>query len=141
MSSTAVSPSERRARRWRLLIIVGVVAALAAGSIFVAQRRKSDEAAADAAASEVAAELRPQLANVNLDAAFQGYATWAVNHSIPQPFPTMPTVDAALLDYSATPTSVMITFQVTTHGLDRCITGTFSADAGSATTINDCVHR
>lgn len=137
----AVSPTERRARRWRLLIIVGVAAALAAGSIYLAQRQKSDAAAADAAAADVAAQLQPQLANVNLEEAFQGYAAWAVNHSTPQPFPTMPKVEAALLDYSATPNSVTITYQVTTRGLDRCVTGTFSADAGSATTINDCIHR
>jgi hypothetical protein len=53
----------------------------------------------------------------------------------------MPKVEAALLDYSATPNSVTITFQVTTRGLDRCVTGTFSPDTGPATTINDCVRR
>jgi hypothetical protein len=141
ISSGAVSPTEHRARRWRLLIIIGVAAALAAGTIYIAQRKKSDEAAADAAAASVATQLQPQLANVNLQEAFPAYAAWAVNHSTPLLFPTMPKVEAALLDYSATPNSVAITYQVTTRGLDRCVTGTFSPDAGPATSINDCVHR
>jgi hypothetical protein len=109
--------------------------------MYLAQRKRSDEGAADAAAVKVAAQLEPQLSSVNRNEALAAYATWAVNHTAPAPFPSIPKVDAALLDYSATPNSVTITYQVTTRGLDRCVTGTFSSSAGSSTSINDCSHR
>jgi len=141
LEKTPLPAAEARARRWRLLVIIVVIAALVGGGLYVGQRQKADEAAADAAAAEVAAQLEPQLSAVNLNEAFAFYAAWAVNHTTPEPFPTIPKVEAALLDYSATPSSVTITYQVTTRGLDRCVTGTFSPDAGASTTINDCIHR
>lgn len=140
-----IPPEERRARRWRLLVIVVVAAALLGGIVVVGHRVRSDraaaEAAADAAARAVATELGPQLSSVNLAQAFVAYAAWVVNGRPPRPFPSSPHVDAALLDFSATPTSVTMTYRVTSHGVARCVTGTYSAAAGAATTINDCVHR
>lgn len=141
LGRTPIAPAERRARRWRLLVIVLVAIALVGGILYLSQRKKADEAAADAAAATLASELEPQLGSVNLSEAFTAYADWTFNRTTPEAFPTSPEVAGALLDFSATPNSVTLTYQVTTNGIDRCVTGVYSFDSGTSTSVNDCIHR
>jgi hypothetical protein len=133
---------EKRARRWRLLIIILVGVALLGGSFYVRQRQQSDLDAADASARAVAGQLTPQLSLVDLGVAFASISAAGVNGELPQEFPTLPQVDGATLtDASAMPNSVTLTYRLTSHGIDRCVIGSYSPASGASTQVADCALR
>ena len=143
-ASSGLSPAERRARRFRLAVIVAVVGVVLVIGAVVRARRADDATAADEAAAEVAGELRQQLPGIDVERSFAVLSAarveaWSDGADLLPELPGRPNIDGATLeDASATPSSVTLTYRVSSHGHDRCVTGTYSPEGGTDVQIGAC---
>lgn len=126
-------------RRVRLLVILLIVVLAFALSAVVRLRHESDIREADKDANAISLQLQPQLELIDLAVAFREVSAAAVNGELPGKFPTSPAISGAeLVDASARPESVSLTYRLSSHGQDRCITGTRTSTAETSVRVTDC---
>ena len=126
-------------RRVRLLVIVLIAVLAFALSAVVRLRHESDIREADKDANAISLQLQPQLELIDLAVAFREVSVARVNGELPGKFPTSPAITGAeLVDASARPESVSLTYRLSSHGQDRCITGTRTSTAETSVRVTDC---
>ena len=126
-------------RSVRLLVIVLTIVLAIALSTVVRLRHESDIREADQDANAISLQLQPQLERIDLAVAFREVSAAAVNGELPGKFPTSPAITGAeLVDASARPESISLTYRLSSHGQDRCITGIRTSTAETSIHVTDC---
>jgi hypothetical protein len=126
--ATRTNAQIRRSKRWRLAVIFAVAAAILSISLYVTRRHNDDIKAAQSDAAVVANQLPGQVAALDISAD-------RVNGLPQNDFPGRPDIPGAeLTQVSSTPDRLELTYQISSHGQDICVTSSRTATSNSVST-------
>jgi hypothetical protein len=133
--ATRTNAQIRRSKRWRLAVIFAVAAAILSISLYVTRRHNDDIKAAQSDAAVVANQLPGQVAALDINAVFAAISADRVNGLPQNDFPGRPDIPGAeLTQVSSTPDRLQLTYQISSHGQDICVTSSRTATSNSVST-------
>jgi hypothetical protein len=121
------------------VVIVIAGALFLSASFYVSKRHDDDVMAAQADAAVVAAQLPGLVSQLDLAAVFDATSAAYVDGRPETDFPGRPDVpDAQLWAVSSTPTQLKLTYRVSSHGQDICVTTPRDSPTGVGIRSGSC---